>query len=78
VVHGRLRERGYEVEGQRRTSLDIEATTVGHDLTRGVASFRKAVLPGPGGGDGAVVTSLPTDPAPAGTPGARAPEDIPA
>lgn len=42
IVHGRLRERVYEVEGQRRTSLDIDAVIVGHDLARGVARFRKA------------------------------------
>lgn len=42
IVHGRLRERSYEVDGQRRTTLDIDAVTVGHDLSRGVAGFRKA------------------------------------
>lgn len=81
VVHGRLRERAYEVEGQRRTSLEIEATTVGHDLSRGVARFRKAVPSGPGGGgggEGATVTTLPTEPVTAAGPGAAPAEDIPA
>ena len=82
VVHGRLRENRYEVEGQPRTSLEIEASTVGHDLSRGVARFRKAA-PGPGGGGGgggqdATVTTLPTEPAPTGPPGVPAAEDIPA
>lgn len=42
VVFGRLRQRDYEVEGQRRTSLEIDALTVGHDLTRGTARFDRA------------------------------------
>jgi single-strand DNA-binding protein len=39
VVTGRLRLREYERDGQRRLSAEIEATTVGHDLSRGVARF---------------------------------------
>lgn len=42
VVHGRLKERGYEKDGVHRTSLEIDAVTVGHDLTRGVGKFTKA------------------------------------
>jgi single-strand DNA-binding protein len=43
IVHGRLKERSYEDrDGVRRTSLEIDALTVGHDLTRGVAKFTKA------------------------------------
>ncbi|MEV8452071.1 single-stranded DNA-binding protein [Streptomyces sp. NPDC052095] len=41
VVHGRLKVREEEREGQRRTSVDIEAVAVGHDLTRGTAAFRR-------------------------------------
>ncbi|MEU0990458.1 single-stranded DNA-binding protein [Streptomyces sp. NPDC005953] len=41
VVHGRLRVREEERDGQRRTSVDIEALAVGHDLTRGTAAFRR-------------------------------------
>lgn len=80
VVHGRLKANRYEVEGQPRTSLEIDASTVGHDLSRGVARFRKAAPPGPGGGGGgdATVTTLPTEPAPTGPPGAPAGADIPA
>jgi single-strand DNA-binding protein len=43
VVHGRLRVREEEREGQRRTSVEIEAVAVGHDLTRGTAAFRRVV-----------------------------------
>ncbi|MFJ1911602.1 single-stranded DNA-binding protein [Streptomyces sp. NPDC088147] len=41
VVHGRLRVREDEREGQRRTSAEIDAVAVGHDLTRGTAAFRR-------------------------------------
>ncbi|MEV4971721.1 single-stranded DNA-binding protein [Streptomyces scopuliridis] len=41
VVHGRLRVREDEREGQRRTSVEIYAVAVGHDLTRGTAAFRR-------------------------------------
>ncbi|RCW45119.1 single stranded DNA-binding protein [Halopolyspora algeriensis] len=34
VVTGRLRTRDYEVDGQRRSSTEIEATAVGLDLAR--------------------------------------------
>ncbi|MEU5403312.1 single-stranded DNA-binding protein [Streptomyces sp. NPDC005963] len=54
VVHGRLRVREEEREGQRRTSVDIEAMAVGHDLTRGTAAFRR------GGRTGAPATTEPT------------------
>lgn len=43
LVHGRLRNRSYEKEGQRRTVLEIEAYSLGHDLARGVARFTKVV-----------------------------------
>ncbi|NED13662.1 single-stranded DNA-binding protein [Streptomyces sp. SID9124] len=43
VVHGRLKVREEELEGQRRTFVDIEAVAVGHDLTRGTAAFRRVV-----------------------------------
>ncbi|MFD7289574.1 single-stranded DNA-binding protein [Streptomyces sp. NPDC059863] len=41
LVHGRLRVREDEREGQRRTSVEIDAVAVGHDLTRGTAAFRR-------------------------------------
>jgi single-strand DNA-binding protein len=79
IVCGRLRERRYEVEGERRTSLEIDASAVGHDLSRGVARFRKAVPSGAGSGDGreATVTTLPTEPAPA-DPHAAGAAEVPA
>lgn len=48
VVHGRLKVREEEREGQRRTFVDIEATAVGHDLTRGTSAFRRVVRAEPG------------------------------
>ncbi|MET9435653.1 single-stranded DNA-binding protein [Streptomyces sp. NPDC006551] len=43
VVHGRLKVREEEREGQRKTFVDIDALAVGHDLSRGTAAFRRAV-----------------------------------
>ncbi|MEU9198722.1 single-stranded DNA-binding protein [Streptomyces sp. NPDC048332] len=48
VVHGRLKVREEEREGQRRTFVDIEAVAVGHDLTRGTSAFRRVVKGEPG------------------------------
>ncbi|MFI9745664.1 single-stranded DNA-binding protein [Streptomyces sp. NPDC052494] len=42
VVHGRLRVREDERDGQRKTFVDVDAVAVGHDLTRGTAAFRRA------------------------------------
>ncbi len=42
LVTGSLRIRDYDAkDGSRRTSVDVTATSIGHDLTRGVASFRR-------------------------------------
>jgi single-strand DNA-binding protein len=42
VVHGRLRDSSYEAkDGQWRTVLEVEATSLGHDLSRGVSAFTK-------------------------------------
>jgi single-strand DNA-binding protein len=44
VVHGRLRVReGEGAEGKRWFSADVDALTVGHDLARGTAAFRRVV-----------------------------------
>jgi single-strand DNA-binding protein len=43
LVHGRLKVREEERDGQRRTSVEIDAVAVGHDLTRGTAAFRRVV-----------------------------------
>jgi single-strand DNA-binding protein len=46
IVTGRLRIREFVKDGQRRFSAQVEATTVGHDLSRGIARFqRSAGLP---------------------------------
>ncbi|MFJ2112955.1 MULTISPECIES: single-stranded DNA-binding protein [unclassified Streptomyces] len=41
LVHGRLRVREEQRDGQWRTSVDIEAVAVGHDLARGTSAFRR-------------------------------------
>ncbi|MET8566730.1 single-stranded DNA-binding protein [Streptomyces sp. NPDC004783] len=41
VVHGRLKVRTDVREGQSRTSADIDAVAIGHDLSRGTAAFRR-------------------------------------
>ncbi|MFF5917608.1 single-stranded DNA-binding protein [Streptomyces flavochromogenes] len=62
VVHGRLRVREDERDGQRKTFVDVAALAVGHDLSRGTAAFRRSARPlradsepgaGPGAGPGA-------------------------
>ncbi|MFD7611932.1 single-stranded DNA-binding protein [Streptomyces sp. NPDC059828] len=66
VVQGRLRIREEEREGQRRTSVDIDAVAAGHDLSRGTSAFRRVArrdtgdpaVTGPGGqgAEGGAVT----------------------
>ena len=41
VVTGRLFTRSYEVEGQRRSSYELEAQALGLDLSRGTATFTR-------------------------------------
>src|SRR5690242_8095008 len=42
MVKGRLSVREYQdKEGRTRMSVEIDATSVGHDLTRGVATFQR-------------------------------------
>jgi single-strand DNA-binding protein len=45
LVKGRLHVRPYEKDGVSRLAVEIEATSVGHDLARGVASFQRARRP---------------------------------
>jgi single-strand DNA-binding protein len=42
IVTGKLRIREYVKDGQRRFSAQVEATTVGHDLSRGIARFQRS------------------------------------
>ncbi len=67
LVKGRLQVRPYEKDGVSRIAVEIEATSVGHDLARGVASFqrpRRQVVQA-AGGNGA-------EPGPSGGPVAEA------
>jgi single-strand DNA-binding protein len=42
MIKGRLSVRSYEdKEGRPRTSVEVDATSVGHDLNRGVATFQR-------------------------------------
>jgi single-strand DNA-binding protein len=42
VVRGRVSVRNYEDKnGLQRTSVEVDATSVGHDLSRGVAQFQR-------------------------------------
>jgi single-strand DNA-binding protein len=42
VVHGRFRTNEWESDSGPRTDLMIDANSLGHDLTRGVAKFTRA------------------------------------
>lgn len=42
VVHGRLRTHQWDADAGPRTDLVIDAASVGHDLTKGVATFTRA------------------------------------
>ncbi|WP_020574108.1 single-stranded DNA-binding protein [Actinopolymorpha alba] len=41
VVFGRLRVEAWEKEGRTGTTVEIEATALGHDLSRGTSAFRR-------------------------------------
>jgi len=42
MIKGRLSVRSYDdKEGRPRTSVEVDATSVGHDLNRGVATFQR-------------------------------------
>ena len=44
VVRGRLDVRAYvNKEGERRIAVDVDATSLGHDLSRGVANFQRTL-----------------------------------
>lgn len=49
LITGRLQIRRFEdAEGAPRTAVEVEATSVGHDLTRGVAQFSRTRWPAAG------------------------------
>ena len=54
VVHGRLRVREWTDGDRSGTSVEIDATTVGHDLTRGRARFERVRRLSPGESDATV------------------------
>jgi single-strand DNA-binding protein len=41
VVTGKLRIRQWEEAGKQGTSVELEASAIGHDLARGVSSFER-------------------------------------
>jgi single-strand DNA-binding protein len=41
IVQGRLKVRNEQRDGQSRTSVDIDAVAIGHDLSRGTSAFRR-------------------------------------
>ncbi|WP_202638798.1 single-stranded DNA-binding protein [Bailinhaonella thermotolerans] len=43
LVHGRLAVREWDSNGVRKTSVEVEANSVGHDLNRGVTRFTKSI-----------------------------------
>jgi single-stranded DNA-binding protein len=48
VVSGALNIREYaDKDGNRRTAVDVTATAIGHDLSRGIAEFSRLRRPGP-------------------------------
>lgn len=47
VVTGRYYMREYTVEEQVRTAYELEATAVGHDLSRGTSQFTRVYQSGP-------------------------------
>ncbi|MFD3523675.1 single-stranded DNA-binding protein [Streptomyces sp. NPDC058653] len=47
VVHGRLRVRDEAKDGQRRTFVDIDAVSIGHDLTWGTSAFKRVARANP-------------------------------
>ncbi|MFF7328720.1 single-stranded DNA-binding protein [Streptomyces sp. NPDC008150] len=49
VVQGRLKVRVENRDRQSRTSADVEAVAVGHDLARGTSAFRRVNRPEAGG-----------------------------
>jgi len=47
VVYGRYYMREYKVEEQLRSSYELEAVAVGHDLARGTSQFTRVYQSGP-------------------------------
>ncbi|WP_182113477.1 MULTISPECIES: single-stranded DNA-binding protein [unclassified Actinotalea] len=81
LVHGRLQTEEWQGENGPRTTLVLEASALGHDLTRGRTRFARVVRTAPGepaaaarDADGAAAP-LPDTEDPWATDGAPAPDD---
>ncbi|MBD9702814.1 single-stranded DNA-binding protein [Streptomyces sp. ID01-12c] len=59
VVHGRLKVRTEQRDGQSRVSADVDAVAVGHDLSRGTSAFRRTPR-----GDASITAPSPSQPEP--------------
>lgn len=69
VVHGRLEHRSYiSKAGVETTALEIEAVTIGHDLSRGTATFTRS---GDGGAETAPEPAAESAPESVAEPGAE-------
>ncbi|WP_370412861.1 single-stranded DNA-binding protein [Streptomyces fradiae] len=74
VVHGRLKVREEELDGRRKTFVDVDAVAVGHDLTRGTAAFRRATRQA--AAEAPATSSAPATPVPEqGVPNSSPPTD---
>jgi len=82
LVKGKLQVRPYtDKDGASRLAVEVEATSLGHDLSRGVANFRRAYKsPGETAAERAAGETRPDEPAagngvPAATPAGMFAED---
>jgi single-strand DNA-binding protein len=75
TVHGRFRTNEWEGEGGTRTDLVIDATSVGHDLTRGTAEFTRAFGDAALAGDDGAAPEVDGDVDGAGASGAAEPSE---
>ncbi|MFF6995107.1 single-stranded DNA-binding protein [Streptomyces sp. NPDC008313] len=63
IVQGRLKVRTEVRDGQSRTSADIDAVAVGHDLSRGTSAFRRPAREGETGTRAAPAATAGPEPA---------------
>jgi single-strand DNA-binding protein len=61
VLTGRYYAREYKVDETTRVAYELEAVAVGHDLSRGVATFRRAIRPAPAAQVELDATGVPAD-----------------